>query len=251
MKKLLSMLLALTMLLGCTAFGEEIDYTGTWVLTGAESAGVQMGPSMLAMIGLDMTMVLAADGAMTLSTMGLEETGTWAATENGIAITDANGTMEVLYQDGVLLVEEAGALMMMTREGAAPAIAEATGPVAQAGVPAEAFEGQWLMTGVSMMGMELPADQLGMYMALVLSGGVGIMGTNSTEDGSVVTGNVTYTVTEVEGVGTVLSLLPAETAEGAEEEALVLYMAQDGTLFIEEEGAYMTFAKQVEEPAAE
>lgn len=251
MKKLLSLLLTLAMLLGCTAFAEGVDYTGTWVLTGAEAEGVQMGPSTLAMIGLDMKLVLTADGNLTLSTMGLEETATWVATENGIAITDNEGTMEVLYQNEMLLLEDAGALLMLTREGAAPAVAEATGPVAQAGVPEEAFEGQWLMTGISMMGMELPADQLGMYMAFVLDNGAGIMGNNSTEDGSIVTEAVTYTVTEVEGVGTVLAISPAEIPEGEEAEALLLYMAEDGSLFVEEEGAYMTFVKQVEEAPAE
>lgn len=251
MKKLLSLLLALAMLLGCTAFAEGVDYTGTWVLTGGEAEGVQMGPTTLALVGLDMKFVLTADGNLTLYSMGVEETATWVATENGIAITDTDGTMEVLYQNEMLVLDQGNVVLMLTREGAEPAVAEATGPVAQAGVPAEAFEGQWLMYSVNMMGMEITAEQVGMYMAFVLTNGAGIMGTNEGEDGSIVTDAVVYTVTEVEGVGTVLAISPAEVPEGEEAEALELCMAEDGTLFLEEEGAYMIFVKQVEETPAE
>ena len=142
MKKLLSLLLALAMLLGCTAFAEGVDYTGTWVLTGAESAGMQMGPETLAMFGLEMTMTFHADGTMSVTTMGMEETGTWVATATGIAMTDDTETIEIPYQNEMLLIDDQGTVLMFTREGAAPAVAEATGPVALSGVPAEAFEGQ-------------------------------------------------------------------------------------------------------------
>lgn len=248
MKKLLSVLLALAMLLGCVALAEGVDYTGVWVLTGAESMGMQMGPSTLAAVGLDMTMTLNADGTMVVSTMGVEEAGTWAPTDSGIAMTDEEETIHVPYQDGVLMIEDQGTLLMFTREGAAPAVAEAAGYAALAGVPAEAFEGQWLMSSISMMGMDLPADQLGMYMALVLVEGAGIVGTNDTEDGSVVTAAVTYTVEEVANEGTVLSVYAVEDPEG---EPMKLYMADENTLFLTEEGAYMLFTRQVEEAAAQ
>ncbi len=247
MKKLLSLLLALAMLLGCTAFAEGVDYTGTWVLTGAEYEGVQMGPSALAAIGLDMTMVLAADGTLTLTTMGMEEAGTWVATETGIAITDEAETLDVLYQNDMLVLEESGSLMMLTREGAAPAIAEATGPVALAGVAPEAFEGQWLMTHVSFMGMELTAEDMGIYMALVLTEGAGLLGTTD-ENGEAIAENITYTISEVEGVGTMIEIA---SAQAAEESVLSLCMAEDGTLYLEESGMFMFFTKQVEETAAE
>lgn len=53
MKKFLSLLLAAMMLLGCVAFAEDVNYVGTWMLTGAMASGIQMGPSMLALVGLD------------------------------------------------------------------------------------------------------------------------------------------------------------------------------------------------------
>lgn len=256
MKKLFSLVLALAMLLGCVAFAEGVDYTGTWVLTGAEAEGVQMGPSMLAMIGLNQSMKLNADGTLVMITEvpgmdSLEEAGTWAATENGITLIDAEQTLEAVYQNEMLVIyeEASGATMMYTREGAAPAVADPTGPVAQTNVDPEAFEGQWLLTKISLMGMDMPADQMGMYMAFVLADGAGIVGDNDTEDGSIQTSNVVYTVAETEN-GTALSVVP-EGAENPEEEALVLFLSEEGYLFVSEEGVNMVFEKQVEEAAAE
>lgn len=257
MKKLLSLVLALAMLLGCAAFAEGVDYTGTWVLTGAEAQGVQMGPSMLALIGLEQSMDIKADGTLVMITVvpgseNLEEAGTWVVTETGIALVDDVQTIEVVYQDEMLVIyeEASGATMMYTREGAAPAIAEATGSVAQANVDPEAFEGQWLMTKISMMGMDLLADQMGMYMALVLADGVGIVGDNDTEDGSIQIQDVVYTVEEIEGLGTVIAIAPA-AEDATEEDVIFLCMAEEGYLFLEEEGAYMVFERQAEEAAAE
>lgn len=251
MKKLISLLLALAMMLGCIAFAEGVNYTGTWVLTGIEADGIQMGMSMLSMMGMDMTLILNEDGTLVLTSMGIDENGTWAVTENGIAITDDTETLEVAYQDEILAMDEGGTLMMFTREGAAPAVVEATGPVACANVPAEAFEGQWLLTRLDMLGLTLPAEDFDMYMAFVLSDGAGIYGTNDTVDGSIVTENVTYELAEVEGVGTVLTVSFVEVAEGVEEEPLVLKMSDAGELYVEEAGIYMYFTKQIEEPAAE
>lgn len=249
MKKLLSLLLSVAMLLGCVAFAEGVDYTGTWVLTGAEADGVQMGPSTLALVGMDMKVTLNADGTAVLSAMGMEDAGTWVVTETGVSLTDASDVTNVMnYRDDMLVMEDAGAVMMFTREGAAPAIAESTGPVAQANVDPAAFEGQWLLTKVNMLGMEMPADAMGMYMAFVFADGTGILGDNSTEDGSIQTVNVVYTVEEIEGTGTALNV----ALEGAaDEEPLYLFMAEEGYLFVSEEGVYMVFEKQVEEAAAE
>lgn len=252
MKKLLSLLLALAMMLGCVAFAESVDYTGTWVLTGVEIPGVSMGPSMLAMSGMEITMTLNADGTAVLTAAGEEEVGNWTATETGVSLTDASGVTDALvYQDEMLVMEQDGARMMFTREGAAPAIVEDAEPVAQANVDPASFEGQWLLSKVSMMGMNFSAEDLGMYMAFVLSEGKGIMGTNESEDGSIVTAEVVYAVAEAEGIGTALTIVPV-LEEGAEdEEPLVLFMSQNGELFVSQDGASMIFVKQVEAPAAE
>lgn len=229
MKKILSLMLALAMMLGCVAFAEGVDYVGTWVLTGAESDGVQMGPSTLAAIGMDMKVVVNADGTVTLSMMGMEEGGTWAATENGIAITDSTETVEIAYQNEMLLMNQSGVNMMLTREGAAPAIVEAEGATALAGVDPAAFEGQWLLTTANVMGMEMPVDGLGLYMALVLSQGDALFATTD-DNGEIVTEQVSYTVAEVEGVGTVCTIIGQDSATGEIVEVLDLKMLSDGRL---------------------
>lgn len=253
MKKLLAMLLALAMMLGCTAMAEAVDYTGVWVLTGAEFAGVQMGPVMLAGMGLDMRMELAADGNVTLTTSGEVETGAWAATANGVAITDELETLEFVYQGEMLLMEQQGAVLMLTREGAAPAVIEETTESAVlANVDPLAFEGAWLLTSANAMGMDFAADQMGVYVAFVLAGGEGIYGESNAE-GGVDQYPILYTVTEVEGTGTVLELLYA--GEDVEEPVtlLVLTMLDDGRLVyvMDQDGMTITyyFTLQVEEAA--
>lgn len=230
MKKLLSLLLALAMLLGCTAFAEGVDYTGTWVLTGIEAMGMQMGPNALQANSMDFTMTLNADGTAVLTAMGEAENGTWVLTETGISITDATEmTMNVVYQDEVLVVEESGQKMMFTREGAAPAIADAPAATILANVDPKEFEGQWLLTKTSMMGMEFPAESLGVYMALVLSEGSGIFG--STDDnGELVSTEITYTVSEVEGVGTALDVVVTDAETGESAVLMTLNMQSDGSL---------------------
>ena len=250
MKKILSLLLALAMMLGCVAFAEGVDYVGTWVLTGAESDGVQMGPTTLAAVGMDMKVVVNADGTVVLSMMGMEEGGTWAATENGIAITDSAETVEIAYQNEMLLMNQSGVTMMLTREGAAPAIAEAEGPTALAGVDPVAFEGQWLLTTANFMGVEMSAETVGVYMALVLSQGQALFATND-ENGEIVTDQMSYVVTEVEGVGTVCSIADQDETTGETMEVLALNLLDDGRLVwrMELEGMVMEyyFTKQVAE----
>lgn len=254
MKKLLAMLLALAMMLGCTALAETVvDYTGTWVLTGAEAEGILMGPSMLSMLGLDMTLVVAEDGTVIMTTTGMAETGTWALTENGIAISDETDTLEFVYQDESLVTEQQGAVMMLTREGAAPAVIEETTESAVlANVDPLAFEGAWLLTSANAMGMDFTADQMGVYVAFVLAGGEGIYGESNAE-GGVDQYPILYTVTEVEGTGTVLELLYA--GEDVEEPVtlLVLTMLDDGRLVyvMDQDGMTITyyFTLQVEEAA--
>lgn len=254
MKKLLAMLLALAMLLGCTALAETtVDYTGTWVLTGAEADGVLMGPSMLSMLGLDMTLVVAEDGTVIMTTMGMEETGTWALTENGIAISDGIETLEFVYQDEILATEQQGAVMMLTREGAAPAvIEETTVATVLANVEPPAFEGAWMLTSANTMGMDFTADQMGVYVAFVLAGGEGVYGESNAE-GGVDQYPIIYTVTEVEGAGTVLELLYAGEEVEEPVSLLVLNMLDDGRLVyaLEQDGMTITyyFTLQVEEAA--
>lgn len=252
MKKFLSLLLAAMMLLGCVAFAEDVNYVGTWMLTGAMASGIQLGPSMLALVGLDSTtLVLAEDGSATITMMGESETMTWEVTENGLLIDDGTEAMLCTYADGVLSMANGEEQMLFTREGAAPAIDDAAGAgAAMTNVDPTAFEGQWLLTTCSLMGMELTAEDMGVYMAFVMSEGNGLMGTTG-DDGNIETYDITYTVAEVEGTGTVLTAFVTDETTNTPVELMAFTMLEDGRIVssVEESGLTMDFlfTKQVAE----
>lgn len=229
MKKIAALLLALAMMLGCVAFAEGVDYVGTWVLTGVEEEGMQMGPEMLTMFGMSMVLGVNADGTVTMSMMGEEDAGTWAVTENGIAITDEIETVELVYQDEILVMNQESTLLMFTREGAAPAVASAAEAAVLAGVDPAAFEGQWLLTTANVFGMDMPAEEMGVYMALVLSQGSALFATQE-GTGELATEELSYTVAEVEGVGTVCTVHGKDEATGEVVEVLALNLLDDGRL---------------------
>lgn len=230
MKKLLSLLLALAMLLGCVAFAEGVDYTGTWVLTGAEASGMQMGPATLAMVGLDsVTLVLNADGTMTMTMMGMEEAGTWKVVENGISVDGGTDVQIFTYQDEVLTAASEDETMMFTREGAAPAIEEAPVAVSLANVDPVAFEGEWVLTTASILGMEVSAEEIGGILLLNLAAGQ-CECTTIEEGVEPYVEALTYTVAEVEGEGTVLTLSGVDETTGESVELMQLTMLEDGRL---------------------
>lgn len=243
MKKLLSLLLALAMMLGCAVLAEGVDYTGVWVLTGAEAEGMQMGPDMLAMFGMSMTVTLNEDGTAVLMMNEEAETGTWTMTETGVAISDATGvSMDALYQDEMMIIAQDGMKLMLTREGAAPAVAAKEAAAVLTGVDPVAFEGNWVLTSANFLGMDMPAEAMGLYMELAFAGGSGTFVTTE-EEGETLSIPVSYVVNEVEGVGTVMSVKMVDEESGQEEELLALTMMSDGTLgyAIEEEGLSISY----------
>ena len=170
MKKLVSLLLALMMLLGMTAFAEAaVDYTGLWALTGVAASGVTVDPTAL---GLDMSMELYEDGTCALIALGEEEMGAWVVTEGGVAVTDADGvTMDMLLtEDGALTVEQDGAMLIFTRE-------EYVMPLA--GLTVADFNGEWVFEYMEMYDYAqmtqgvYAAEEVGVEMALSLADGKG------------------------------------------------------------------------------
>lgn len=110
MKKLLTLLVALCMLMGCAALAETTDYLGVWVLTGVESFGIAMDPSAL---GMDAVMTINAGGICVQESMGEVMECTWAETETGIVVNDAEGDLEsYTYADGTLVLEQDGVKMI-------------------------------------------------------------------------------------------------------------------------------------------
>lgn len=234
MKKLLALLLALAMMLGCMAFAEGVDYTGTWVLTGAVVYGITIGQVGLEMAGAyGHTMTLHADGTIVNSMSGMEDkTGTWVVAENGITVSIGSSDQTLSYQDEVLSLEQYdGTIMMYTREGAAPAVDDARpAVVVLANVDPADFEGKWLLTNLALYGREMSLEEMSMHMELEISDGKCSYDATTGDDR--LTTEMSYTVEEVDGVGTVLHLNKVDETTGELSEFLALNMLEDGRLYI-------------------
>ena len=184
MKKLFSLLLVLMLALGCTAFAEGADYTGEWVLTGAEGNGTVLDISGM---GLEMSMLLNEDGTCTLITNGMGETGAWVEIEGGVTVTDGAGAAnDFMLTEDKLVAEEGGAKMIFSRVGEMGAYADV-----------------WVVTSMEMMGMTMDAASAGLEMSMELKvDGTGVLAANGATD--VCTWAVTATgITTTDSAGTV------------------------------------------------
>lgn len=142
MKKLIFLLLALAIMLGCMAFTEGVDYTGNWVLTGIKTSENTIGPTMLASLGMDgVTLTIHVDGASVLALGEVSETYTWAQSEDDIILNNDDNNLRLIYHLEVLYFVQDDEMLIFTREGAAPAIDET--------LPAESIDytGVWVLTG--------------------------------------------------------------------------------------------------------
>lgn len=209
--------------------GDAASYVGVWVMTGMVIEGVEMSPDTMAMFGMALTMTLNADGTCVVDGMGATDSGTWQATANGVAITDPTETLEFTYANDMLIMDDGRTQMLLTREGAAPAITEAAEPVAMSGVPAEAFEGKWTLATAVLFGMELTAEEAGTFIDLDLLAGKGIY-TEKEAMSEALALPITYTVTEAEGEPTVLTLIYQDETMEEPAELMTLNMLDDGRL---------------------
>lgn len=208
--------------------GDAAAYLGVWVMTGMESSGVQMGVATMEMFGLTMTLTLNADGTCVVDGMGQTESGTWRATAQGISITDPTETVEFVYENDMLITEQGGSKMMLTREGAPHAVVEAVAAEPVMNVPAEAFEGAWELTTANVFGMNVTAADMGVTMSFNLAAGQGTY--LEGDDTTLYELPVTYTVTDAEGEPTVLTLLYQDATMAEPVELLALNMLADGRL---------------------
>lgn len=209
--------------------GDKAEFVGVWEMTGMISGGVEMGVETMSMFGLTMTLTLNEDGTCVLNTSGVEETGTWDVTAAGVAITDPSETVEFTYEDDMLVAEAEDSQMMLTRQGAAPAIGAAAQAGALTGVPAEDFQGKWELTTANIFGMDLTAADMGTFMTFDLAEGKGVY-TESDASGESVQVEITYTVTDPEGEPTLLTLLYQDASMAEPAELLAMNMLEDGRL---------------------
>ena len=222
MKKLMALMLAL-MMMGCAALGEAVDYAGTWVLTMLETPEMKMDMALLKQLGMGMTMTLNEDGTMYTDTMGVKEEGTWVVTETGIAITDDEETLQIAYVNDMLRIEDDGAAMLLTREGAA----EEAAPAATSAEAVDFVAGYWVLDSVQVMGFTMDAEAMQMqaYMELYDDGTCLLVQDEEMQYG-------TWTKTETG--------LTTTDAEGQTD----VYTYVDDTLVVEQDGVKLIFTQE-------
>lgn len=170
MKKLISLMLVLALCLMGGAFAEALDVTGVWYLNVIESDGMQLDP---AMVGMEMTITLNADGSAAVENMGeADPRFTWEMDGETVVITDNAGVAmpAVMDEDGnmVILEEELGMTMILGREKTA---IETYVPAPVEEEPALAdFEGTWNAALIDMMGIQVSMEALEMKLQIEIAG---------------------------------------------------------------------------------
>ena len=220
MKRFLSLLLVLMMLLGGAAFAEAVDYVGYWVATSAEVAGKTIEPAKL---GLNAYMELYEDGTCLIVMMGNNEDGTWAATETGIDVESDGTVVSFVLVDGALVLDMEGDKLIYTRD-------VYTLPLS--GLTAADFEGEWTFTYVELGNEVYYADEIGTTMTLSIKEDKGVHVITRTDE----TGEVTdcfegvCELEEIPDLGTVMYFLYTDEAGNLTGSGLGLLMFDNGEL---------------------
>ena len=192
---LLALVLAATMCIG--AMAEAVDYTGTWVLAEIRSGEYAFDP---ASMGMDMTIVLDADGTCTLTTMGMTESGLWVGMDGGIWLTDSTGaTDSIAYVDGNLVLAAEGIEMILVRSEAAEyEYAEILGGLTMAD-----FAGTWVLEHVeTTYGVYAVADLGAEMTATITAEGTAVIEMFTAE--GTLAYNAICETEEADGLGTIM-----------------------------------------------
>ena len=236
MKKILALLLVLCMA-STLVLAESADFTGDWHLTKVSMSGMELNPSML---GMDMTISLAADGTGTIAMGDEPMPATWTEADGTITVSDetGEGIAFTVNAEGCLetLDAESGLLLVFSREVVETATFELPEAVMVENI--QDFDGTWNATTLSLMGMIVPVETLGLDMTLVIENGSVTM-----MDGSE---NPTPVVCELID-GKLVSTEVIDEAEGLTNE-LAFYMSVDGTIVLNiEEAGTVVFERQIAE----
>lgn len=181
MKRALSMMLVLALGLLGFAMAEAVDLTGVWYLNIVETEGMQLDP---AMIGMEMTLSLNADGSAEMDNGGETEAGwSWTNVDGVAQIADASGVAFAARLDGgnmVIANPDAGITMIFGQEKQAlqlyvPAAVEESPALSD-------FEGSWNAALIDMMGMQVSMDAIGMQLVVEIAGETAKVTSN--EDGA-------------------------------------------------------------------
>lgn len=208
MKKFLSCVIALILILSLGAVAEAADLTGEWYAS---------------VYGMTMALTLNEDGSYSM-TMDMEDEaqeGTWEFDGANVILdkgTESEMTFTYDAEAVCLSAEQEGIEFLFTRE--MPVAFEAA-PV-RADAALEEFDGTWACTLVEFMGMQMPPEDAGMELSLRVEGGFvtlqlpGLLDEEATLEGAFEGGTLTVTI-------------PSDS-EYIEDTVFVLQLHEDGGL---------------------
>lgn len=173
MKKMFALILALclaTMMVSALAE----DVTGTWYLNGGYANGVEMDISSM---GISMEFTFNADGSakvyMEMYGQAQSADGTWTLDGDKLTVTVDGSPLELKYEGDRLAVEASeGTWLYLGREK--PVAKEFAAPITAESI--EQFNGDWVGTAASVMGVTVSISEAGMDE----------MGVMSIQDGNIV-----------------------------------------------------------------
>lgn len=211
MKKFFSLLLALSMLLVCGASAEAVDLTGNWYAD---------------LFGMSMDLTLNADGTYTMVFMEEAEDGIWAQTETGISIDNGEVIMSYDAEANTLNMDMEGMAVIFTRE----AVAAFVPAEARTDATLEEYAGTWNATMVSVMGMTVSPEEMGIGMGAVIEGTTITMISTEGEESE----SEQFEAVFADGVLSIPSPVVEESTEEAvaAEESYTFTLLVDGTLLI-------------------
>ena len=139
------------------------DFVGTWTASVMESEGERVD---LAMLGLEMTLRLDADGTATLASFGEEDASVWTYADGA---ADIDGVAVVLTADGSLCMEDEGDRILFVRGEAggagAPALPDAPQTVSD---ELSGYVGFWHAVYLSTGGLTGDPRTLSLHITLTL-----------------------------------------------------------------------------------
>lgn len=191
MKKIITIVMTLAILLCAVALAESTDYLGTWYLNEMIVGGVSLAP---ASMGMDITMEIKEDGTAVLISpdeeLG-EQAAAWALDGDTLTVTVDGEDMTLTLQDGALIGEQGGMGINFGREKVE---AEVYQPAAVNASATEAdYAGQWKSAYMAMEGNYMDASVFGMDLTAAIDG------TTMTLNGMYVFENVAFDTTFADG----------------------------------------------------
>lgn len=228
MKRLTAALLLLVLTMGlCTGAMAEstADYIGTWVISKVRMNGGDVKPADVGMGGD--TWIIKLDG--TCCTYRPETDtlyGTWALNGNGITMTLDNGSViDYVLSNGQMMFKNP--YVTYTYERHSQNITAADMATILSDQTMESFSGHWWATSVRTAGTTQTAKEAGVELGFTFNGTHGNYILTTADSFAVA--DLSFELTEVEGVGTVLTCRTVNE-KGKTVTALTLLRTSDGKL---------------------